>query len=218
MNRLYARGRTSEETGALLRGLGRTAFVVCCLGVLLAVVSGGVAGQGVEISIEPTDVEVAPDEVTTVEVVVNGAGNGVGAHNITVTLADGDVAEITDVTFVKDPLPVQNQAEVTNGGTTAVGVAAMGGNSYGGSNSAVLELTLRGTTLGESTELTIAQSTTIGDASGSEYPVDNRTGATVSVVENPSNDDSSDGSGPGFGVLVALAALAGVGSLRYARR
>jgi PGF-CTERM protein len=200
------------------RGLGRTAFVVCCLGVLLAVASGAVAGQEVDISIEPSDVEVAPDEVTTVEVVVDGAGNGVGAHNITVTLADGDVAEITDVTFVKDPLPVQNRAEVTNGGTTAIGVAAMGGNTYSGGNSAVLEVTIRGTTLGESTELTIAESVAVGDESANEYTVDERTGATVSVVENPSSDNSSDGSGPGFGILVALAALAGAGSLRYGLR
>jgi PGF-CTERM protein len=197
------------------RRLATTVAVVFCLGVLLAAASGAVAGQDVNVSIQPSDGEVEADGERTFEVVVEGAGEGIGVHDIELNLTDGDVAEMTSIEFVKDPLPVQNQAEVRDGGTTAVGVAAMGDNTYDAADEiAILEVTVRGKTLNESTELTVAGAPQIGNPNGNEYNVSGVTGVTISVVEEVTADDSGDGSGPGFGIAAALAALAGAGYLR----
>jgi hypothetical protein len=208
---------TQAVVQRVLVRLGAVALVVGALAVFLTLASGAVAGQEVDITVQPEDAEVEPDGQLTVEVVVEGAGNGIGAHDIEVSLADGDVAEITDVAFVKEPLPLQTESGVRNNGTTAVGVAAMGDNTYGGGgDTAVLELTVEGKRLNESTELTVVEGSAVAGPGGSQYSVGSFGSATVSVVENPSNDGGGDGLGPGFGILAALAALAGAGSLRYA--
>jgi len=105
---------------------------------------------------------------------------------------------------------------VRNNGTTATGVAAMGDNTYGGGDPAILELTIEGKTLNASTELSVAGGSAVSDPGAGQYSVGSFGTATVSVVENPSNNAGDDGLGPGFGILGALVALVGAGSLRYA--
>jgi hypothetical protein len=212
MNRLHTRTVVQR----VLVRLGAVALVVGALAAFLTLASGAVAAQEVDITVQPEEGEVEPDGQLTFEVVVAGASDGVGAHDIEVSLADGDVAEITDVAFVKEPLPLQTEAEVRDGGTTAVGVAAMGDNTYSSGDVAILEVTVEGQTLNRSTELTVAEGSAVADSGGGQYTVGSFESATVSVVESPSNDGGNDGLGPGFGVLAALAALAGAGSLRYA--
>jgi hypothetical protein len=187
-----------DVTQGVLARTGATAFVVCCLAVVLTVTGGAVAGQEVDISVQPDESEVEVGEETTLEVVVVGASDGVGVYDIEVDLADGDVAEITNVTFVKEPLPLDTVAEVRDNGTTAVGVAAMGDNAYDGPEAAVLELTVRGTTADAATELTVAEGSAVGNASGTPYDIDERPAATVAVVETgPGDGDGETNGGDG---------------------
>ena len=196
----------------------RAVLVAGCLALLLTAASGVVAGQEADLTVQPEDSEVREDETTTLEVVVEGAGNGVGVHDIELSLADSAVAEIVDITFVKEPLTVQSEATVSDNGTTAVGVGAMGSNTYdGASEIAVLEVTVQGKALNESTELGVVNGSAVGDTGGMPYSIGSFGSATVSVVEEPSGDGDggSDGLGPGFGVLAPLLALVAAGSLRY---
>jgi hypothetical protein len=196
----YVRMQESERT--LLRGVVTAVFVGCCLALLLTATSGAVVGQEITVSVQPTDSEVEVGNETTLQVVVEGATEGIGAHDIEVSLADGDVAEMTNITFVRDPLPVQNQAEVRDEGTTAVGVGAMGNNTYEGAEEiAVLTLTVEGKMPGESTELTVTDSSIIGNQTGGPYTLSETPSATLAVVENESDGDGggdgSDGGGDG---------------------
>lgn len=194
-----------------------TALVVLCLVALAVAASGHVAAQdSVDISLQPADGEVEAGGQTTFEVVVEGAGDGVGAHDLEIRLADSAVAEITDVETINEPSQFGTQVEVTDNGTTAVARAALGNNAYDAAPEiTVLELTVEGTALNESTELTFADGAAVGPEGGGQYATGSAEGATLDVVEEVtgSSDDGSDGSGPGFGFAGALVALLGGGYL-----
>lgn len=188
-----------------------TVVLLCLVGLAVAASGPGAAQESVNVSVQPAEAEVEENGQTTLQVVVEGAGDGVGVHDLEISLADGDVAEITDIETINDPVAAGADIGISDDGTTAVAIAAMGPNSYAAADEIpILELTVRGLTLNGSTEVTVLNGSVVGTQGGDQYETGTTSGATVQVVEET---DDADGSGPGFGIVGALAALFGIGYL-----
>lgn len=196
---------------------------LCVLGGLAIGAVG--AQETVDISLQPADAAVEEHGESDIAVVIEGADDGVSAFDISVDIGDTDVATLTNVSVVGDPFFDQN-TRVSDDGSNARIEAAMGENTFEPADQVVIGyLTVEGLTVDESTELTIRDDIIVSDNSPAEYAIGDWHGATVSVVEAGTLDDSDDdlprpngsedddGFGPGFGPLVAM--LGAIGALGY---
>ena len=190
-----SRVRTPVVTSTLRLG---TVVAICAV-LLLVGATGAVAGQeSVDVSIQPANETVEPGAETTLEVVVEGASSGVGAHDFEISLSNSDAANITGIEPVNEPGPV-SQIRVTDGGASAEAVAAMGNNVYEAADEIpILELTVEGVTADAATDLNFTGRTDIGPAEGGTYSAISTTGGTLSV-EAPSDDGGENGTDGGTG-------------------
>jgi hypothetical protein len=139
-------------------------------------------GDGVIVRTEPGSVDLSAGQRTTVGVVVVGSDGGVGAGDVTVTVADPDVATIASANVTGDP--GIGEAMVGDGGASAAAEFAL----RDGRDEApvrVLEITLRGGSAG-STSLSLSVGS-LGDESGTSYEIDSVPDAGVTVREEGSS-------------------------------
>jgi hypothetical protein len=148
-------------------------------------------GEGATARLEPADARVAPGENRTVDVVVEGTPDGVGAYDVTVATSSTGTVSIEDVTLRGDPgFPAR---EVADDGSFARAQAAA--TSFDSTDPvAVATVTVRGVAAGNA-----SLSLSVGDLarpSGAPYQVGTVTGASVRVAETGTGPSPIDGVTP----------------------
>jgi hypothetical protein len=139
-------------------------------------------GDGVSLELVGADGdgEIAVGSTTTYDVVVTGVDGGVGAFSATVSLADTDVATLTDASVAGGPESGDvstTEVNVTDSAVT-MEAAVLDTNDDGNVTLGTVEVTAAGT---GSTDLDLSVSA-IGDENGTSYAVTGTQGATLSVV------------------------------------
>lgn len=185
-------------------------------GVALVVVATLVVGTATAGAAGQTAVRLSAEEpltvaeTTAVDVVVDDADGGVGAYNVTVTLADPGTARIVDVTLHGDPSDETAEVDVASDGSSATAIAALADTDDTGSVT-VVTVTLRGGEAG-ATDLDLTV-TALGDETGHSYTT-TAEGTELTVVGSDDDGDSGgDGSGnTGDGGNVDETTAAGDGS------
>lgn len=170
--------------GLVVAGL----VLVCCTAGLAS------AAGPTDVTVEPTDSTVYVDETVTVDVVVDAADGGVGSVDLAVTVGDGTVANVTNVTVAGNPEMVD-----AGGNDTHRRIVANGMDTDDNGSVTVASLTIRGNQTG-STDLDLAV-TAVGDERGVSYDVEGVTDGTVSVRTRPTGGDSGGNVGSGGGSL-----------------
>jgi len=160
--------------------------------VLVSIVAsaGLVAGAGATpVSIDPGETSVSVGDSTTVDVVVESADGGVGSLDVAVTLSNGSVATITDVSVAGNPEFVQN-----DGNDTTRRVVANGIDTNDTGSVTVVSVTLRGNVSGTTAiDLT---ATALGDENGTEYDITDTVDGQLTVT---ADDTDAGGSGANSG-------------------
>jgi len=151
---------------------------------------------------------------TTVQVVVEGATDGVGAVDLSLAVEDPTIATIENVTLASDG-EITDTA-VDENGTTATASAI--GLDESAQQQVVLTVTVAGVATG-STGLDL-QVDDVGDTDGQSYDVQRTDGVTLTV---PSDDQSGgettqESSFPFVPVAVGAAVVLGVAVVLYRRR
>jgi hypothetical protein len=165
MDRLVARS---------LAALAVTLVLASAIGGLPATVA---AADEPTVRLVPATDQVGVDETTTVDLVVVGATDGVGAYNATVTVDGG--AEITSVA-VGGEAGLQ-RVDVADDGSSALVVAALMDTAERATTPVtVATLTIRG--VGDGTTEAAVSVTELVDEDGHIYPAAETTGTAVRVV------------------------------------
>lgn len=94
---------------------------VVAIAIVGAVASTGpaAAAGSTTVALEPANASVAPGENVTLDVVITDAAGGVGAYNLTVAVADPDVASIATVETVGRP-GIENVTRDADGSATVI--------------------------------------------------------------------------------------------------
>ena len=147
---------------------------------------GTVGGDGAIVRTEPGSIDLAPGTTTTVDVVVTDIDGGVGAGNVTATVADPGIAEITAASVIGDP--GIGGAEVLADGARATAEFAL---RDGADEPPVrtVELTLRGVRTGTTTLSLSVDS--LGDEAGNSYPIASTPDGGVSVSEDGGSEQTT---------------------------
>jgi hypothetical protein len=190
----------SDQLSDTLTAHGRTLTLVTVL-LLAAAVSTAGAATPVTVSLATAD-SVTVSETATVDVVVEDVDGGVGAYELTVTLSDASVAQITDVELDGDP-GVENVSVASDGSSVWIRAALIDTADTG--RVTIASLTVRGEDAGDvDFDVTVSA---LSDEKANNY-APQTSGAALSVVdtdgsESGSNDDSggvaSDTAGSGAG-------------------
>mgnify|MGYP000625108609 CR=1 FL=1 len=142
-------------------------------------------GSGAIVSTDPATVDLAVGETATVDVVVTNVDGGVGAGNVTASIADPSVAEITGVSFVGDP-GITDGAVTDDGASATAEFALRDGNET--TPVPIVRLTLRGVSSGSTTLALSAP--TLGDEGGTSYTVASVPDSGLSVSEDGGSGDA----------------------------
>jgi hypothetical protein len=199
--------------------VGAVALLVVALFVVgvggVAAASEDVSSQSSEISVavEPADQTVAPGETAAYDVVVEGATEGIGAHDLTVELSDSSVGSFDSFDYAHEPL--FDNTEVTDSQLTLS--AAMGDNIIAGADRIVLgTATVSGDAEGE-TNLSVADGVAVSDANDQSYAVGATAGGTLAVASEidiglePAQQTVDAGSTTAYDVVVE-GATEGIGA------
>ena len=146
------------------------------------------------VSLSPSEELVAVNGSTTFDVVVEDADGGVGAYSLSVSLANGSTASLTDVSVDEDALA---DVQVAADGTSASVDTALLDTAQNGSV-VVATVTVAGDEAGASDLDLDVES--LGTEAGAAYDVTATTGATLSVSElvvGPSEQPAQDPDGDG---------------------
>jgi hypothetical protein len=174
----------------MIQILGNNKLLALTLAALVVIGGGAVAvpatvldepaqqtsGPSSTVSVQPAAASVDVGDTTTVDVVVDSADGGVGAYNVTVGLADGSVASITDVEFGGDP----GVSETFGPADATTARAALADTDDTGSVT-VLTVTIEGLSAG-TTDVTVDVNA-LGTEDGINYAVPQTSGATLTVGE-----------------------------------
>lgn len=164
--------------------------LVCTAIVVVAGVSGAAAGAGdTGVVLTSATGEITAGSTTTVEIVVGNASGGVGAVNATVTVSNGSVATITDVSLDESANTVDVR---TNAANTSATVTGYGLDTNDSEAVVVGTATVRGESAGDAD--VGLQLNALGDESGIEYTISSTVGADLSVSE-PSDGDTGGSDG-----------------------
>jgi|GEM_PF-4607290 len=177
---------TDRERLRTWTAAGALALVVS----LLAAASVATAASTATVSLSPTEDSVAVGETTTVDVVVEGVDGGVGAFNVTVTVADPSRASIESVELHGNP-GVERVKRPRDAASVTVSAALADTNDTG--DVTVLTLVVRGERAGTTT--LDASVETLGDEDGDAYTVSRTNGATLSVGDGDGSTTSGEASG-----------------------
>ena len=151
-------------------------------------------GQSTAVSLSPSDDLVAVNGTTTYDVVVENADGGVGAYSLALSVDDGQIATIEDVSVDEDAM---SDVQVSADGSSASADVALLDTEQTGSVT-VATVTVAGEADGE-TEIGLEMSS-LGTESGEAYDVTAENGATLTVSElvvggseQPAQDPDDDG-------------------------
>jgi uncharacterized protein with beta-barrel porin domain len=164
------------------------------LGVAALALSVGMvsAAGDTEVSVEPSDENVSANAVQTFEVVVENAPEDVAAFEFDVSLSNGNAAEITGASPTVD---LENQDFNVNISDSGDSVTVDGvflnesGDVFDSNSPAIVEIDVRGSTAGETTEVDTNLATSddpvvgIANATGDKYTVTASNAATLTVEE-----------------------------------
>ncbi|MFD1686728.1 PKD domain-containing protein [Halobellus litoreus] len=150
--------------------------------------------QSTAVSLSPSDDLVAVNGTTTYDVVVENADGGVGAYSLALSVDDGEIATITDVSADEDAM---SDVQVSADGSSASADVALLDTEQTGSVT-VATVTVAGEADGEA-EIGLEMSS-LGTESGDAYDVTAENGATLTVselvvggAEQPAQDPDDDG-------------------------
>ncbi|RDZ63826.1 hypothetical protein C5B90_11925 [Haloferax sp. Atlit-12N] len=161
------------------------------LALALAVAPGVSAAAGsTAVALEPTNQTVGNGETTTFDVVVTNASGGVGAANISFSVAN-ETAAITQVAFSHETVENNTTYASDNSSATLTGYG-LDTNQTG--SVVVATVTVRGNaTSAAETEVT-PHVNALGDEDGNDYTVNEERSAQLDVATS-SGDDGSGGGG-----------------------
>jgi len=151
-------------------------------------------GQSTAVSLSPSDDLVAVNGTTTYDVVVENADGGVGAYSLALSVDDGAIATIADVSADEDAM---SDVQVSADGSSATADVALLDTEQTGSVT-VATVTVAGEADGEA-DIGLEMSS-LGTESGDAYNVTAENGATLTVSElvvggseQPAQDPDDDG-------------------------
>lgn len=154
----------------------------------------------INISLHPTDGEVAPAERQTYDVVVENASDGINSFDLNVTLGNGDVGEFTEYELINTP-DVDNTA-LSN--TTVNFRIEMGDNAYAPADETTIArvIVYANGGNGDSTQIDL-ENVEITDTNYTPYEIGTTTSAVLHISddeeippvigENPPTDPDNDG-------------------------
>jgi hypothetical protein len=175
-----------------MKGKRKLTFVAVLGLAALALSAGMVSAAGdTEVSVEPSDENVSANSAQTFEVVVDNATEDVSSFEFNVSLSNSNAAEITGAS---PTVNLENQdfnANVSASGdsVTVDGIFLSSGEVFSSDSPAIVEIDVRGTTAGETTEIDTNLATSndpavgIGNATGDKYTITASNAATLTVEE-----------------------------------
>ncbi len=156
----------------------------------LAVAPGiGAAAGSTDVALDPTDQTVANGETTTFDVVVTNASGGVGAANITFSLAN-ETADITQVTFSHNAAEVTTTYASDNSSATLTGYG-LDTNQTG--SVVVATVTVAGNATSAAETTVTPHVNALGDEDGNDYTVGEERSARLEVTTSSSGGGGDDG-------------------------
>jgi len=179
------------------------------------------------------DTSVAPEETTTVEVTLSDAPDGLSGYNLTLALDDSSTATLTNAStagqFALTNMTVSADTVTLSAVDTddAVGPGAtevaLGAVTLQGETAGTTELSVTATQIDDDNGSAISPATaggtvTVETADGNGTDAPDEGSETNQSATNETSENSSDGSGPGFGTVAALLALTGVVVFSLRRR
>ncbi|MFC7213483.1 CARDB domain-containing protein [Saliphagus sp. GCM10025334] len=189
----HAMGRSDESLGSarLTRGALLVAIVVVALvggmaGTPLATADAGVsADPGVNVTVNAAD-DVSAGDTGQATVVATGADNGVSAYEITLAVNDTDVATLEEVAVNADgdDGPLVSVERSADGSTVTVTAALLDATHEPAAEIELFDVTVAGHAEGTAA-LEVVAVEEISDLDITAYPVDQLSGTTLSVVDQP---------------------------------
>ncbi|WP_049967560.1 CARDB domain-containing protein [Haloferax prahovense] len=178
----------------------------CLLLLILAVaVAPGVtaAAGSTDVALDPTSQTVENGETTTFDVVVTNASGGVGAANITFSVAN-DTAAITQVAFSHETVANTTTYASDNSSATLTGYG-LDTNQTG--QVVVATVTVEGNATSTAETTVTPEVNALGDEDGNDYTVGEEQSAQLEITTSSSGgggdgddgDDSDSGGGSGDG-------------------
>jgi hypothetical protein len=136
------------------------------------------------VELQPADETANPNGQTTFDVVVTGAGDGVGGYSVNVSSSDVNVGEITSIDHTNTP--ATDNSQVASDGSWGLVAADLGSNSHGADFSVtVAEITVDTGQTGTS-DFTVDSGASVSNSTGDDYGIDSVMGATLTVQESAS--------------------------------
>jgi hypothetical protein len=158
------------------------------LGLLLtATATPAIAATDTQVRLVGADKPTAVGETTTVAAVVSDADGGVGAYNLTVAVADSDVATVVDAAVAGDP--GARDVEIASDGSNVSARAAL--MDTGDGEVTIVTVTIAGEAAG-STDVTVSVEA-LGDEEGRAYTVTAEEGTSVVVTDDTGSGPAADG-------------------------
>lgn len=133
------------------------------------------------VELEPADQTASTNGQTTFDVVVTGAGSGVGSYSINVSSSDVSVGEIAGITHTNTP--ATDSSQIASDGSWGLVEADLGNNDHAkGFSITVAQVTVDTGSAGTS-DLTVDSSASVSNSTGDAYSINSVSGATLTVQE-----------------------------------
>lgn len=143
-------------------------------------VEAGAGDEGTAVSLSPAEPSTSVNGASEIDVVVGDAPAGIAAWDVNVSVANVSTATITDVTLHDDAGTTDNT--IASGGGW-VSSASFGGSIAGGTDIAIMTVTVTGQAVGTvDLEVTVNDLT---DADANSYTISETSGATLTVLSGP---------------------------------
>ena len=133
------------------------------------------------VRLEPSSDSAEPGDQTTFDVVVEGAGNGIGAYDMTVTSSDANVGEIVDYSLANDA--ATDNSQIAADGSSVDLDADLSNTHEAATTITVATITVEAGE--EGTSDFAFDSTGVDDTGGTSYTIDSTEGSTLTVSEEP---------------------------------
>ena len=136
--------------------------------------------DAVDLSLQPVNSEVQPGAQQTYELVVEGATNGIGSYDATITVGDTTVAEITDARAFQTSAGLFDTT-IADDGSSVQFAGLVQFDAASQLTLAEIDVAAADTTGETSLDLSVAD---IADSDASSYRVESATGAMLTVSED----------------------------------
>ncbi len=152
------------------------------------------------VKLEPASTTATVGGDTTFDVVVTGAGAGVGSYSVNVSSSNAAVGEITGIQHTNSPST--DSSQVASDGSWGLVAADLGSNTLAeGAAVTVAQVTVAAGQTGTS-DLSIESGASVSNSTGVSYSLSSTNGASLTVeeevqnptvVDNPATDTTNDG-------------------------